>query len=142
MNEGESTVPEKVVKKAARKSTKTPTAPKAPKAPKAAKVAPAVLPAEIPAAKVAGAPAAALTTIVAKVDVGFGNMLFLRGTGPGLSWEKGVEMTNSSADEWTWSTTKASADFVAKVLVNDVVWSNDADATIAAGKKTVIVPSF
>jgi hypothetical protein len=139
MNEGESTIPEKVVKKAARKSPK---APAAPKAPKAAKAAPAVLPAAIPVAKTEAVPAAALTTIVAKVDVGFGNMLFLRGTGPGLSWEKGVEMTNSSADEWTWSTTKASADFVAKVLVNDVVWSNDADATIAAGKKTVIVPSF
>jgi len=139
MNEGESTVPEKVVKKAARKSFKAPAAPKAPKAPKAAK---AVLPAEIPVTKTAAVPAAALTTIVAKVDVGFGNMLFLRGTGPGLSWEKGVEMTNSSADEWTWSTTKASADFVAKVLVNDVMWSSDADATIAAGKKTVLVPSF
>jgi hypothetical protein len=139
MNEGESTISGKTVKKTARKSVKAPAAPKAPKAVKVV-VAPAVILAEVPAVK--AAPAAALTTIVAKVDVGFGNMLFLRGTGPGLSWEKGVEMTNSGTDEWTWSTTKASADFVAKVLVNDVIWSFEPDSIIAAGSKTVIVPTF
>src|SRR5690606_12500637 len=32
------------------------------------------------------------TVIVAKIDVGFGNALYLRGDGPGLSWSKGVPM--------------------------------------------------
>jgi hypothetical protein len=85
---------------------------------------------------------AAVTTIVAKVDVGFGNTLFLRGTGPGLSWEVGVEMTNTGSDEWTWMTTKASADFLAKVLINDVIWSGDPDTAIKAGEKTVIKATF
>jgi hypothetical protein len=31
-----------------------------------------------------------VTTIEAKIDVGFGNNLFVRGEGPGLSWEKGT----------------------------------------------------
>ena len=88
------------------------------------------------------APAAKVTTIVAKVDVGFGNALFLRGTGPGLSWEKGIELTNSGSDEWTWSTNKASEAFQAKVLINDVIWSGDPDTTIPAGEKTVITATF
>ena len=86
--------------------------------------------------------AASVTTIVAKVDVGFGNTLFLRGTGPGLSWEKGVEMTNTGSDEWSWSTNKASKTFLAKVLINDVTWSGDPDSTIVPGTKTVIKATF
>jgi len=143
MNEVESTKPAKAVKKAAAKTTTAPKAPKAPKAIKAVKVPGAEIPTPAPAAvKESKSPASALTTIVARVDVGFGNTLFVRGTGPGLSWDKGIEMTNSAADEWTWSTTRASKDFLVKVLVNDVTWANEADAWIAAGTKTVIVPSF
>ena len=44
-----------------------------------------------PAVKKA-APKVVVTTITALVDVGFGNTLYLRGEGPGLSWEKGVPM--------------------------------------------------
>src|SRR5579872_5239985 len=32
-------------------------------------------------------------TIEAKIDVGFGNTLYLRGEGPGLSWTQGVPLT-------------------------------------------------
>jgi hypothetical protein len=119
---------------------------KAPKAAKKSVAAPAIIP-ESPIVTVAAAAlpvevSAAVTTIVAKVDVGFGNMLFLRGTGPDLSWDKGVEMTNTGSDEWTWSTSKASTDFLAKVLINDVIWSGDPDTTVKAGEKTVIMATF
>lgn len=132
INEVSATKPAKAVKKAPAKKVA---------APKAAKVPGAEIPAPV-VAETVKAPAAALTTIVAKVDIGFGNTLFLRGTGAGLSWDKGVEMTNTAADEWTWSTTKAGSDFLAKVLVNDVTWANEPDATIVAGTKTVLVPTF
>jgi hypothetical protein len=123
------------------------------KAPKAAKKsvaapAPAIIP-ESPFVAVEVTPVAepaevfaAVTTIVAKVDVGFGNTLYLRGTGPDLSWDKGVEMTNTGSDEWIWSTSKASTEFLAKVLINDVIWSGDPDTTVKAGEKTVIKATF
>ena len=125
-------------KSAVKKTVAEPTtivapAPK-PLAPKAAAPKVTVVKNDVPAAKV--------TTIVAKVDVGFGNALFLRGTGPDLSWEKGVELTNIGSDEWTWSTSKASKDFLAKVLINDVIWSGDPDTTVIAGTKTTISATF
>ncbi len=69
-------------------------APKAPAVP-VSRIAP-VLAAPRPAA-------ASLTVINAKVDVGFGNSLFVRGEGPGLSWSKGLPMTNVGSELWTLS---------------------------------------
>src|SRR5687768_1849243 len=40
------------------------------------------------------------TTISARIDVGFGNALFLRGEGAGLSWEKGLSMECVQNDLW------------------------------------------
>lgn len=122
-------------KPAAKTTATTVVASKAP-APKAAAPAP-----KAPASPKATT-AASVTTIVAKVDVGFGNVLCLRGTGPGLSWDKGVEMTNTGSDEWTWSTNKATKTFLAKVLINDVTWSGDPDSTIVPGTKTVLQATF
>jgi hypothetical protein len=140
-----SNIPAKKIKSTAKKSAvnKTIVAPTvvvapapAPKAaaPKAPALKATVIKTDVPAAKV--------TTIIAKVDIGFGNSLFLRGTGPGLSWEKGVELTNIGSDEWTWSTSKATEDFLAKVLINDVIWSGDPDTTVVAGTKTTISATF
>lgn len=149
MNESASKNKINAAKKGAAKKA---TAPKAktiapvtkPQAP-ACNTCPAPAP-KAPAPKVVPAPkmtaAASVTTVVAKVDVGFGNALYLRGTGPGLSWEKGVEMTNTGSDEWTWSTNKANKTFLAKVLINDVTWSGDPDSTVVAGTKTVIQATF
>lgn len=83
-----------------------------------------------------------LTTIVAKCDCGFGNSLFLRGEGAGLSWETGVPMENSSSDEWTWTTDKATAEIEIKVLRNDSEWALGDNITVAAGSKSVIEPTF
>src|SRR5208283_3751628 len=40
-------------------------------------------------------------TITAKVDVGFGNSLFIRGDGAGLSWSKGTLLDCVSSDTWS-----------------------------------------
>src|SRR5215213_8603318 len=42
-------------------------------------------------------------TIEAKIDVGFGNALFLRGEGTGLSWNQGVPLTCVDGSTWKWS---------------------------------------
>ena len=37
-------------------------------------------------------------------DVGFPNVLYMRGNGGNLNWERGVPLTNVKADEWVWET--------------------------------------
>lgn len=82
------------------------------------------------------------TAVLAQVDVGFGNLLFIRGDGPGLSWDKGVQMECASSELWTWSTTAASRPFAFKVLVNDEVWSVGDDFIASVGVGNTIWPPF
>jgi PTS HPr component phosphorylation site len=44
-----------------------------------------------------------MTIIEAKMDVGFGNALFIRGQGAGLSWDKGQPMNCADGTTWMWS---------------------------------------
>src|SRR5689334_18740025 len=61
-------------------------------------------------------------TIEAKVDVGFGNTLYLRGEGKGLSWNHGIPLTCVDSSTWQW-TGEASDKLKFKLLLNDSVWS-------------------
>ncbi len=83
-----------------------------------------------------------VTRIIARVDVRFGNTLFVRGEGGGLSWTEGSPMENISADEWKWETPEADSGIVFKFLVNDEIWSNGDDQTVAAGSTSISTPSF
>jgi hypothetical protein len=85
---------------------------------------------------------AGTTTIVAKVDVGFGNNLFIRGEGPGLSWDRGVLMTCSADDQWTFSISGATRPVVFKFLLNDMTWSGGEDFSVDAGSTVVLSPAF
>ena len=44
-----------------------------------------------------------VTTIEVKLDVGFGNAVFLRGQGGGLTWEHGVPLSCVDGKTWRWS---------------------------------------
>jgi hypothetical protein len=81
------------------------------------------------------------TRVIAKVDVGFGNSLFIRGEGAELSWEKGILMENISSDEWHWST-KTAGDLVVKFLINDEIWCQGDDLTLASGTTSASTPAF
>ena len=81
---------------------------------------------------VAAAPAKPVkTTIAARVDVGFGNALFLRGEGPGLSWDVGLPMQNVGADLWQVTLQENARAYTFKFLVNDVAAA--LDKTVADG---------
>jgi membrane protein involved in colicin uptake len=82
------------------------------------------------------------TSIIANIDVGFGNALFIRGNGAGLSWESGTELKNISDSEWSFKTSSASDELAFKFLLNDEIWSDGADLTIAAGKTSISSPTF
>jgi len=87
------------------------------------------------------APTPKVTTIEAKVDVGFGNAVYLRGQGPGLSWERGVPCECVNRDTWRW-TAPAAEKLTVKLLLNDSVWARGADLVISPGDKAEIVPAF
>ena len=133
-------------------ATKTAAA-KKPAAPKAAVTVQATTP--TPVAMLAPTPLAASTaavkpvttkpvqtTISARIDVGFGNTLFLRGEGPGLSWEKGLPMQNVESDLWRSVLAESARAYTFKFLINDTVWSAGPDFTAACGTSVTLTPEF
>ena len=82
------------------------------------------------------------TKITAQFDVGFGNTLYVRGEGPGLSWDRGLAMDCVSDDEWTITLSDATVPVTFKVLLNDITWCVGNDYVVEAGGTTVVVPSF
>jgi len=108
------------------------TPPKAPPVKKAVSAAP--VPTAIPTAT-------APITIEAKIDVGFGNRLFLRGQGAGLSWDRGTPL--ECVDSQTWRLTVPAKDKLQfKLLINDSVWAKGEDMVITPGKRVELVPAF
>ena len=143
------------IKKSTTKSAKSP--------------APATKPTRAPAKKAAAAPAApavpvalavaalsvaapkavkpvatkpVTTTIRACIDVGFGNSLYVRGEGPGLSWDKGVLMECRGQDQWQVTLGESSRPFLVKFLVNDQTWSTGPDYTVPSGVSLTLAPQF
>ena len=81
----------------------TPVATKSPAAPVAAKTLVKAASAKTPIVT-----AVAPIVIEAKIDVGFGNKLFARGQGAGLSWDHGIPL--ECVDSQTWRLTVPAKD--------------------------------
>lgn len=82
------------------------------------------------------------TFITANIDIGFGNHLYIRGEGPGLTWDHGLAMDCVGAGLWTTTVKNATLPVVYKVLVNDVSWSAGDDFVAEPGQSVTIIPSF
>jgi hypothetical protein len=80
-------------------------------------------------------------TIEAKIDVGFGNTLYLRGEGEGLSWNRGIPLVCVDGSTWKWSG-EAGDPLKFKLLLNDAVWSKGADFVATPGQRLEISPAF
>ena len=129
----------KATKKTATKAVKK-VAKKAPR--KAVKKAPAK---KTPAKKVAKEAVAnkySKTVVEALIDVGFGNLLYIRGDAPGLSWETGVPMDCGDAESWSISMPDVNSSFEYKVLINDIHWESGSNNTAKPGSTTSTSPSF
>jgi hypothetical protein len=61
------------------------------------------------------------TRLIATSYIGIGNRLFIRGEGPGLSWEKGIPLQFVSIGKWRWETTDAASSISFKLYKNDQV---------------------
>ena len=125
----------KTTKKSPAASAKSATPARATKAPSKQSVAPAK---KKPA--VASEPPA--TFITAKVDIGFGNHLYLRGEGPGLSWDRGLAMDCIGADMWATTIKGATAPVTFKILVNDLSWNAGNYYVVEPGQSVTVAPTF
>jgi hypothetical protein len=123
------------MKKTTSKAKKTPAPAK--KSKPAARKAPTAAPAVRKTA-----PSTITTLISAHVDIGFGNLLYIRGEGPGLSWTKGVAMACVADDRWTISLPESSRPVVFKFLVNDEIWCSGDDYSATPGGSLVLSPAF
>ncbi|MBI4625681.1 MAG: hypothetical protein HY736_20985 [Verrucomicrobia bacterium] len=61
------------------------------------------------------------TRLLVTAYIGIGNRLFIRGDGPGLSWEKGVPLQFVSIGKWRWETNDAAGPVKFKLFKNDDV---------------------
>lgn len=94
------------------------------------------VPAKKPAAKTTR------TTITAEIDVGFGNALYIRGEGPGLSWDKGVLMDCAADNKWIVTISDATTPVTLKFLLNDITWCVGNDYVVGPGESLITVPAF
>jgi hypothetical protein len=122
-------------------ATKTPAPSKARKTAAAPKIKASSAPSPAAPAVVAK-PKGSPVTISAKFDVGFGNALFIRGGGAGLSWDRGTPLENVSADLWTIVIPGVERPFGFKFAINDEIWSAGQDYVASPGDTLTLTPSF
>lgn len=85
---------------------------------------------------------AEMTKVVANIDVGWGNKLFVRGQGSGLNWEQGIEMKNTGPREWVWTSSNPSQHFELKFLINDEQWNQGDNLQVSQGSTLTTQPTF
>ncbi|MGH8016957.1 MAG: hypothetical protein ACREIA_01495 [Opitutaceae bacterium] len=100
------------------------------------------MPALRPPAKHTRRDLAGATSVVATAYIGIGNKLFVRGEGPGLTWERGVPMQFLAIGKWGWTTTDAGGPVICRIFRNDETPMLDADVIISPGEKAEITPRF
>jgi hypothetical protein len=82
------------------------------------------------------------TKIVAQIDAGYGNALYVRGDGPGLSWNHGAPMTCVSNDHWELSLGESARPISFKILLNDATWCTGPDNAVESGATATVKPEF
>ncbi len=82
------------------------------------------------------------TRLLATAYIGIGNKLFIRGDGPGLSWDKGVPMQFVSIGKWGWATHDATGPVTCKLYKNDETAALSGEVTLEPGKHVEITALF
>ncbi len=82
------------------------------------------------------------TRLLATAYIGIGNKLFIRGDGPGLSWDRGVPMQFVSIGKWGWFTHDAAGPVRVKLFKNDETAALSGEFTLDPGKHTEVTALF
>jgi hypothetical protein len=82
------------------------------------------------------------TRLLATAYIGIGNKLFIRGDGPGLSWDHGVPMQFVSIGKWGWFTHDAAGPIRCKLYKNDETAALTGEIVLEAGRHTEVTALF
>jgi hypothetical protein len=83
------------------------------------------------------------TRLLVTAYIGIGNRLFIRGVGPGLSWEKGVPLQFVSIGKWRWETADATTPIKFKLYKNDELECTSIGLqTLSAGHQQELSATF
>lgn len=82
------------------------------------------------------------TTLLATAFIGAGNELFVRGEGPGLTWEAGAPMQFLEKGRWGWTTAEAEIPIRLRIYKNDAEEDKAGEYTLEPGKSLEIRPEF
>ncbi|MDR0393502.1 MAG: hypothetical protein LBH52_04755 [Puniceicoccales bacterium] len=74
-------------------------------------------------------------------NIGWGNVLFIRGEGASLSWDKGIALQNLDTDRWCWECDLRQP-ITFKLLINDVQWCEGENYTLTPKQTVTIAPTF
>ncbi len=80
------------------------------------------------------------TSVIVNFEAG-SNKLYIRGTGPGMSWEKGIELSALNG-KYILDFQEYPNDFEFKILLNDHQWSAGKNFKFQNGKAIEISPVF
>jgi hypothetical protein len=83
------------------------------------------------------------TRLLVTAYIGIGNRLFIRGEGPGLSWDKGLPLQFVSIGKWRWETSDAIVPVQFKLYKNDTLECSALGArTIDPGQQQEVTATF
>jgi chemotaxis protein histidine kinase CheA len=82
------------------------------------------------------------TRLLATAYIGIGNKLFIRGEGPGLSWEKGSPMQFVSIGKWGWASHDAAKTVRCKLYKNDETAALTGEVVLEPGRHVEVTALF
>jgi len=82
------------------------------------------------------------TRLLVTAYIGIGNKLFIRGDGPGLSWDKGVPMQFVSIGKWGWASHDVTAPIACKLYKNDETAALSGEISLDPGKHVELTALF
>jgi hypothetical protein len=84
-----------------------------------------------------------LTRLLVTAYIGIGNKLFVRGEGPGLSWDRGIPLQFVSIGKWRWESAEATGPVTLKLYKNDEhEWPSAGPLTLAPGHQREVTANF
>lgn len=82
------------------------------------------------------------TKVIANVLTGIGKKPYIRGEGPGLSWDKGVPMDFVEIGKWQWVCPSAEQSVTCRIYKDDAIPAEGEDLQLQPGEQVEMSPHF
>jgi hypothetical protein len=82
------------------------------------------------------------SVVEAKLDLGPGNAVFIRGQGGGLEWTRGQRLEGTDPSTWVWKAPRTGEPIVFQLLLNDLIWAKGEDVLLKPGAVVQLAPDF